>query len=178
MRIFVISDIHGSLKYLNDFMKIYKEENGDTLVILGDILYHGPRNPLPEEYNPKEVANILNNMKEKIIWIKGNCDGEVDEMVLDFRMVERGVLFYNNHKIYLSHGHKEDENNNKLSKGDILLVGHTHINFIKEKNDVIIANPGSLSLPKNDTKNSYMLIEDNKISIYSLEKTKLYEKEI
>ena len=178
MKIFVISDIHGSLKYLNDFMKIYQEEKGDNLVILGDILYHGPRNPLPLEYNPQGVIEILNQHKDNIIWVKGNCDGEVEEMVLNFRMVEKGLLFINNHRIYLSHGHKENEDNLKLSKGDILLVGHTHINFIKEKEGALIANPGSLSLPKNNTKNSYMVIEENKITIYSLEKEKLYEEEI
>lgn len=175
MKIFVISDIHGSIKYLRDFMNIFNKENGDTLVILGDVLYHGPRNPLPLEYNPLEVIKLLNEYKEKIIWVKGNCDGEVDEMVLDFKYVERGILFYNNRKIYLTHGHKENVDNFKLLKNDVLLHGHSHVNFIKEKDGCIIANPGSLSLPKENTKNSYLIIDDNKLAIYSLEQEKLYE---
>ena len=106
MKIYVISDIHGSLKYLNDFMNIYNEDKGDLLVILGDVLYHGPRNPLPLGYDPQGVMEVLNKIKDNILWIKGNCDGEVDEMVLDFNYVERAILFVNNRKVYLTHGHK------------------------------------------------------------------------
>lgn len=178
MKIFVISDIHGSYKYLKKFLNIYNEENGELLIILGDILYHGPRNPLPEEYNPKKVIELLNQYKNEIMWIKGNCDGEVDEMVLDFNVADSGMMLINNHKIYLTHGHKKNELNMNLSKGDILLYGHLHVNFIKEENDAIIANPGSLSLPKNNTKNSYMVIDDSSIVIYSLEKEKLFSKKI
>lgn len=175
MKIFVISDIHGSYKYLEDFMEIYKEENGDLLVILGDILYHGPRNPLPLGYDPKRVATLLNENKDKILWIKGNCDGEVDEMVLDIPMIEKGVLFINNRKIYLTHGHKYNEKNLNLNNGDILLYGHLHVNFLFEEKGVIIGNPGSLSLPKNNTQNSYIIIDDNKIIIYNLNKEKIMD---
>lgn len=178
MKIFVISDIHGSYKYLKQFMNIYDSEKERKLIILGDILYHGPRNPLPEEYNPQKVCELLNQYQDEILWIKGNCDGEVDEMVLDFNMVESGLLLINNHRVYLTHGHKKNEKNMKLFNGDILLYGHLHVNFLKEENGVIIGNPGSLSLPKNNTKNSYMVIENNNISIYSLEKEKLFTKEI
>jgi len=178
MKIYVISDIHGSLKYLNDFMNIYNEDEGDLLVILGDVLYHGPRNPLPIGYDPKGVIEVLNKIKSNILWIKGNCDGEVDEMVLDFEMNDKAVLFVNNRKIYLTHGHKYNESNLKLNMNDILLYGHLHVNYIKEENGIIIANPGSISLPKNNTKNSYMVIEDHKITIYSLEKELLFSKEI
>ena len=172
--IYVISDIHGSLKYLRDFMDIFIEEKGETLVILGDILYHGPRNPLPLEYNPKEVANLLNKYKDKIIWVRGNCDSEVDEMVLDFPCVDKGALFVNNRKIYLSHGHKEI----KLNKNDIWLYGHYHVNYIKEEDGIIKVNPGSLSLPKENTKNSYLVIDEDKMTIYDLNKEKLYERKI
>jgi len=116
MKVFVISDIHGSYKFLNDFMKIYNEEKSDLLVILGDILYHGPRNPLPLDYNPQKVASLLNEIKDNILWIKGNCDGEVDEMVLDFPMVEKGVLFVNDHRVFLTHGHKYNEKNMTLNE--------------------------------------------------------------
>ena len=178
MKIYVISDIHGSLKYLNDFMNIYNEDKGDLLVILGDVLYHGPRNPLPLGYDPQGVMEVLNKIKDNILWIKGNCDGEVDEMVLDFNYVERAILFVNNRKVYLTHGHKYNENNLKLSSNDILLYGHLHVNFMKEENRFLVCNPGSLSLPKNNTKNSYMVIEDNCITIYSLEQEKLFSREI
>jgi len=173
MKVFVISDIHGSYKFLNDFMKIYNEEKSDLLVILGDILYHGPRNPLPLDYNPQKVASLLNEIKDNILWIKGNCDGEVDEMVLDFPMVEKGVLFVNDHRVFLTHGHKYNEKNMTLNEGDILLYGHLHINFLKNENGVIVGNPGSLSLPKENTKNSYLVIENNKITIYSLDKEEI-----
>ena len=178
MKIFIISDIHGSSDDLKKFMNIYNEENGDLLIILGDILSHGPRNNLPDGYNPKKVIEILNSYKNKILWIKGNCDAEVDEMVLDFPVSETGCLYYMNHRIYLTHGHKYNENNLKLCPGDILLYGHLHINFIKEIEGIIVGNPGSLSLPKENTQKSYMVIANNEIAIYSLEKEKIISREI
>ena len=173
MRIFVISDIHGSSNDLNTFIKIFNEEQGDLLVILGDILSHGPRNMLPEGYDPKSVIETLNQYKSKILWIKGNCDAEVDEMVLDFQVSESGVLYYSNRRIYLTHGHKHNENNMNLCSNDILLYGHLHVNFLKEKDGVIIGNPGSISLPKENTQKSYMLIENNEIAIFNLKKEKI-----
>ena len=178
MKIFIISDIHGSSNDLKKFMSIYNEEKGDLLVILGDILSHGPRNNLPESYNPKEVIEILNLYKSKILWIKGNCDAEVDEMVLKFPVSETGFLYYMNRRIYLTHGHKNNENNLDLCPGDILLYGHLHINFLKEINEVIIGNPGSLAIPKENTQKSYMVINNEEIAIFNLEKEKIMSREI
>ena len=178
MKVYVISDIHGSKKYLEDFLNIFDNEKGDKLIILGDVLYHGPRNPFPLEYSPKDVIKLLNERKDKIIWIKGNCDSEVDEMVLDFPCEVRKIVSINNKTFHLTHGHKENIDNMTIEKGEILLYGHFHVNFIEEVDGKIIANPGSISLPKNDTKNSYMVIENNKMTIYSLEHEKLIEKDM
>lgn len=173
MRYLFVSDIHGSYESAQIIIDKFNKHNCDFIYLLGDILYHGPRNPLPLDYNPQKVASLLNEIKDNILWIKGNCDGEVDEMVLDFPMVEKGVLFVNNHRVFLTHGHKYNEKNMTLNEGDILLYGHLHINFLKNENGVIVGNPGSLSLPKENTKNSYLVIENNKITIYSLDKEEI-----
>ena len=172
MKVYVISDIHGSLKYLNDFMNIYDKES--KLIILGDILYHGPRNDLPLEYNPKGCINVLNSFKDNILWIKGNCDAEVDEMVLDFKCNENYSLSLNGYNFYLHHGHKEINN----FYVDVVLSGHTHVNVLKKENDIIYGNPGSLSIPKEGSGNSFMIINDDKITIYNLNEEILYEMKI
>ena len=172
MKVYVISDIHGSLKYLNDFMNIYDKES--KLIILGDILYHGPRNDLPLEYNPKGCINVLNDFKDKILWIKGNCDAEVDEMVLDFKCYENYCLNLNGYNFYLHHGHKEIKN----FDFDVVLSGHTHVNLLKKENNIIYGNPGSLSIPKEGSGNSFMIINDEKITIYNLNEEILYEMKI
>lgn len=176
MKIYVISDIHGSIKYLKDFFDYYDKES--RLIILGDVLYHGPRNDLPLEYNPKEVIKLLNSYKDKILWIKGNCDSEVDEMVLDFKVYKEAKIRFNDYNIYLTHGHINNESNMSLKEKDILLYGHTHINKLEKINGYIVGNPGSISLPKENTKNSFMVIEDSCITIYSLENEVLYRLEI
>ena len=172
MKVYVISDIHGSLKYLNDFMDVYDKES--KLIILGDILYHGPRNDLPLGYNPKGCIEVLNSFKNKILWIKGNCDAEVDEMVLDFKCNENYSLCLNGYNFYLHHGHKDI---NELNV-DIVLSGHTHVNLLKKENNIIYGNPGSLSIPKEGSGNSFMIINDDKITIYNLNKKILYEMKI
>ncbi len=176
MKFYVISDIHGSIKYLNDFFNIYDKES--RLIILGDVLYHGPRNDLPLEYNPKEVIKLLNSVKDKILWIRGNCDSEVDEMVLDFKVYKEAKIRFNDYNIYLTHGHIKNETNMSLKEKDILLYGHTHINKLEKINDYIVGNPGSISIPKENTKNSFMVIEDSCITVYSLENEILHRLEI
>lgn len=178
MKVFVVSDIHGSSKYLEEFMNIYNKEDEKLLIILGDVLYHGPRNPLPEGYNPKRVIEILNEIKEQILWIKGNCDAEVDEMVLDFKAFENKRLIINDLTFYLTHGHKMNYLVNELRSGDILLHGHTHVNYLVKENGIIKGNPGSLSLPKENTERSFMVIDENKISVYSLENDLLFSLDI
>ena len=174
MKVFVISDIHGSSKYLEDFMSIYNEENDKSLIILGDVLYHGPRNPLPEGYDSQRVIQILSPLKDDVLWIRGNCDAEVDEMVLGFNAISNKKLSLNGKTFYLTHGHRINEIIDEVKEGDILLHGHTHINYLKVEDGIIKGNPGSLSLPKENTKRSFMVISEDKIEVLSLDKEVIY----
>ncbi|MBC2851211.1 phosphodiesterase [Cetobacterium sp. 8H] len=171
MKIFVISDIHGSSYFLKKSLEAFKVENADYILILGDELYHGPRNPLPEEYNPKEVAEVLNSYKEKIVAVRGNCDSEVDQMLLEYPIMgDYTTLFLNKKRIFATHGHifnKEKLPN--LSKGDILIYGHTHIPLTEEKEGIFILNPGSISLPKDGNENSYGIFENDNFYVKNLD---------
>lgn len=165
MKIFIISDIHGSKHYLDIAIKRFNESGCDKLVCLGDFYYHGPRNPLTEEYNPMEVADIFNSLGDKLIAIKGNCDAEVDQMISTFAFVENYFLSIGNKKIYFHHGHKEIDNVNQY---DIVCFGHIHQGLIKKDGDVIFANPGSISLPKAEKSRGYIIINDKAIKHYDL----------
>ncbi len=171
MKIFVISDIHGSSYFLKKVLEAYKRENANYILILGDELYHGPRNPLPVEYNPKEVAEILNTYKEKIIAVRGNCDSEVDQMLLQYPIMgDYTTLFLDNKRIFATHGHIYGEDNlPDMSQGDIFIYGHTHLPVAYEKNGIYILNPGSISLPKGGNKNSYGLFENGFFYIKDLD---------
>ena len=162
MKYLVISDIHGSNYYAKKIEEIYNKENPDKIILLGDLYYHGPRNPLTEEYNPMEVSNILNNLKDKILCTRGNCDADVDEMISKFEFNDNIELEINGKKFFFTHGHKFNIDNipNNI---DVLVYGHFHTGFIKEKDGVICVNSGSISLPKDGTKNSYLIINDNEI---------------
>ena len=151
MKIMIASDIHGSAYYLEQLLNRYDEENPDKLLLLGDILYHGPRNDLPKGYAPKDVILLLNTHKEEILCVRGNCDTEVDQMVLDFPILaDYCILYENGHMIFATHGHHYNmENPPMLKKGDILLHGHTHIPVSEEFDERIYLNPGSVSIPKN-----------------------------
>lgn len=171
MKIFVISDIHGSLFYLKKAFKAFEKEKADYILILGDILYHGPRNPLPEEYNPKEVAILLNEYKEKIISVRGNCDSEVDQMVLDFPIMSSySNILWEGRRIFATHGHHFNlDKMPPLEKEDILIYGHFHIPMIEEKDGVFVLNPGSISLPKENSPHSYGVFEKNSFKIKNLD---------
>ena len=166
MKLMIASDIHGSLKYLNQLLDCYNSEKPDKLVLLGDILYHGPRNDLPKEYAPKEVIALLNDLKNEIICVRGNCDTEVDQMVLDFPILsDYAVIYADGKTIYATHGHKYGEDNPPpLSEGDFLLCGHTHIPVFENKGKFTYVNPGSVSIPKNDSENSYVIFENGKFA--------------
>ncbi len=167
MKLMFASDIHGSLYYAEKTVEKYKEEKADKLVLLGDLLYHGPRNDLPKEYAPKEVIFLLNSVKEEILAVRGNCEAEVDQMVLEFPvMAEYMIMYIGERMIFVTHGHKFNrENPPMLKKGDILLHGHTHIPVIEKFKDFYYINPGSVSIPKDGSKNSYMIYENNKFTI-------------
>ena len=167
MKYLIISDIHGSKYYVEKVLEVYQNENCDKMIILGDVLYHGPRNDLPEGYNPKEVVRLLNQYKDDIMCIKGNCDAEVDEMVLDFELHREYFLNTEHFKIYLNHGHGVEIH--KLDPSldiNLILYGHTHIHKIEISNKLCLINPGSISIPKGDMINSFAIMEDNSVRIY------------
>lgn len=159
MKYLIISDIHGSSYYARKMEEIYNKENPDKIILLGDLYYHGPRNNLTEEYNPNEVAKILNQYKDKILCTKGNCDAEVDEMISEFKFEEYIEFEINGVKFFFSHGHKYNMDNVPPT-GNVVVYGHFHTGFIHEEYGVIFANPGSISLPKNNTEHSYLIIDD------------------
>ncbi|MGY0393821.1 phosphodiesterase [Fusobacterium sp.] len=171
MKLFIISDIHGSLYYLEKVMEIFKKGDYDKLVILGDELYHGPRNPLPKDYSPKDVIQILNGYKDKIIAVRGNCDSEVDQMVLDYPiMSDYALLYLGEKRVYITHGHiYNKENPLPMSEGDILLYGHFHIPMIEKIENRYFFNPGSISLPKNSSKNSFAILDEETFTIKDLD---------
>ena len=163
MKILVASDIHGSAYYCRELIKAYNEEKSDLLLLLGDILYHGPRNPLPKDYNPQEVASLLNPMADKIISVQGNCDSEVDSLVLDFPVLNKtATLFVDGKRIFAFHGHAPENDYPKPGGCDLLLSGHTHVPTVKTINGYPAFNPGSTSLPKENSNNGYMIIENSK----------------
>ena len=149
MKYLIMSDIHGSSFYLN---KVLENAKGryDRIIILGDVLYHGPRNDLPYGYAPKECIAILNPLKDIITCVRGNCDAEVDQMVLSFLIQDSYYFNHNNKTIYCSHGHHLDFDNLKSYKADICLYGHFHIPCIEQKDGVLLVNPSSISIPKSN----------------------------
>lgn len=162
MKFLIASDIHGSAYYCRKLIEAYKREKADRLLLLGDILYHGPRNDLPKEYAPKEVIEMLNNMKQEILCVRGNCDTEVDQMVLEFPILaEYCVIAQQECMIFVTHGHKWNRQNPPLLKaGDVLLNGHFHVPACEEIDGFLYMNPGSVSIPKEDSQHSYMILEE------------------
>ena len=143
-------------------LKAFEREGADRLILLGDVLYHGPRNDLPEEYAPKKVIEMLNPLAQKILCVRGNCDADVDQMVLKFPiMAEYAVMPVGKRLVYMSHGHVHGEDNPMpMCAGDILLGGHTHVPKIAEHDGYTYLNPGSTSLPKENSPHSYATLED------------------
>lgn len=168
MRIVIASDIHGSSYYASRLKDRFLAEQADQLILLGDIYYHGPRNDLSYEYDPQKVAGILNDMWDKVVSVRGNCDSEVDEMISRFSFIENMELFVSGKKVYLAHGHKINWDFPHYYS-DIIIYGHLHTGFIKKEDDIIIANSGSISLPKNGTPNSYIVLTDDKIELKDID---------
>ena len=170
MKIMIASDLHGSLKYARMMKDLYEKEQAERLILLGDLLYHGPRNDLPEEYNPKGVIKLLNEMKEELLCVRGNCEAEVDQMVLEFPvMADYMIYFSGNRMIFITHGHTwNTKNPPPLKAGDILLHGHTHIPAMEDTGKYYYLNPGSLSIPKDHTPHSYMILKDGVFTIKDL----------
>lgn len=164
MKLMIASDIHGSALYCEKLLERYRHEAPDKLLLLGDILYHGPRNDLPDGYSPKEVIKMLNDIKDKILCVRGNCDAEVDQMVLDFPiMADYIILNLDDETVFATHGHIYNEQKlPPMGNCDILLCGHTHIPKYTRHSDYTYINPGSVSIPKEGSLRGYMIYEDKK----------------
>lgn len=171
MKIMVASDIHGSAYYCQKMTEAYKNSGAQKLLLLGDILYHGPRNDLPKEYAPKKVIEMLNNISDEILCVRGNCDSEVDQMVLKFNiMAEYAIIYDGERMIFATHGHKFNKDNlPSLKKGDILLHGHTHIPVNESIDGITVMNPGSVSIPKENSWHGYMIIENGTYTWYDFD---------
>lgn len=170
MKLMFISDIHGSLYWLEQALAKAEEEQPHTLVILGDFLYHGPRNPLPEGYDPQGVAAKLNAYSQSgksLAAVRGNCDAEVDQMLLQFPMMGDYVLIlHEGRKIYATHGHGFSiDHLPPLSPQDVFIQGHTHLPVAEVKEGITVLNPGSIALPKENNPNSYGVMENNEFLI-------------
>ncbi len=162
MKFFVVSDIHGDSYWAAKAVETFEAEHADRLVLLGDILYHGPRNDLPGHYAPKDVIGILNPLADKILAVRGNCEAEVDQMVLPFPVLaDYALLEAGDRVLFATHGHHYNADAlPPLQPGDILLHGHTHIPECRAVDGITVMNPGSVSIPKNGAPHSYMTMED------------------
>lgn len=169
MKLLFASDIHGSLFYCRKLLEAFEDEKADKLILLGDLLYHGPRNPLPEEYAPAEVAALLNKKKDQLLAVQGNCDSAVDQMVLDFPITAPNLLlFLECRTVFVTHGHVFcPQTPPPLQRGDILINGHFHLGEITQKDPYIYMNPGSVALPK-DSFRGYLLYQDDVFSLKTL----------
>lgn len=167
MKIMIASDIHGSAFYCRKMLETYQEEKAERLLLLGDVLYHGPRNDLPKDYAPKKVIEMLNGIKDEILAVRGNCDTEVDQMVLKFPILaDYSLILADGMRIYATHGHVYHEDHlPPLMNGDVLLHGHTHIHCAKRAGEHFILNPGSVSIPKGGNPPTYAILEDGTFSI-------------
>lgn len=171
MKYMFASDIHGSAYYCRKMLEAYDKEGAQRLVLLGDILYHGPRNDLPREYAPKEVIAMLNERRAEIYAVRGNCEAEVDQMVLNFPVLaDYCVLELEGRTFYGTHGHVYNEENlPPIKEGDILIHGHTHVLRADKKAGYTILNPGSVSIPKEGNPPTYAIYEDGQFIIKDFE---------
>lgn len=185
MKLMFASDIHGSAYYCRRMLELYQKSNASRLILLGDILYHGPRNDLPKDYAPKEVIAMLNLLKDQILAVRGNCDTEVDQMVLEFPILaDYAFLLVEGQAIYATHGHIFHENHlPPVQDGDVLIHGHTHLLEAKEIRTedgrrIKILNPGSVSIPKGGNPATYGILEDGVFSILDLENREIRRMEL
>lgn len=171
MKWLIASDIHGSATHCRELMNAVARENPHRILLLGDLLYHGPRNDLPEGYDPKEVIPMLNSLKDRLTCVRGNCDTEVDQMVLEFPMMaDYCLLEVEGRLIFATHGHVySEEHHPPLGKGAILLCGHTHVPMCRVKESFVYLNPGSVALPKEGSPRGYMTLEGGMFTWKNLE---------
>ncbi len=172
MKYLIASDIHGSAFWCGRLLEAFENEGAEKLVLLGDLLYHGPRNDFPDEYSPKKVLAMLNGVKDKVLCVRGNCDSEVDQMVLEFPILaDYAVADLKGRTLFFTHGHSFNaEKPPLLKKGDILFNGHFHTPAATEmEGGAYYANCGSVALPKPDFPHSYILLEEDALYLKDLE---------
>ena len=182
MNMMIASDLHGLAYYCRKMMEAYRESGADRLMLLGDILYHGPRNDLPRDYAPKEVIAMLNPMANQILCVRGNCEAEVDQMVLDFPVLaEYALILDGSREIFVTHGHVYNEQNlPPLASGDVLLHGHTHVPIFQAHSKTedhpayTYVNPGSVSIPKEDSPHTYIIYNQGVFRWYDLDTGEMY----
>ena len=162
MKWLIASDLHGSAYYCRQLLAAFDREGADRLLLLGDLLYHGPRNDLPRDYDPKAVTALLNGRQGDILAVRGNCDAEIDQAVLNFPILaDYALLAEGGRLIFVTHGHLFNlDMLPPLHPGDILLHGHTHVPACETRDGVTYLNPGSLSMPKEDSPHGYMTLEN------------------
>ena len=178
MRLLIASDIHGSSYFAKALLERIKEEEAEAIVLLGDILYHGPRNDLPVGYAPKQVIELLNPLANELLCVRGNCEAEVDQMVLSFPVLaDYAWLVVNGISVFATHGHLHGEQNPPpLKNGSLLLCGHTHVPAYRKYETFTYVNPGSVSIPKEGSAHSYMTLEDRTLTWKDLD-GKVYQTE-
>lgn len=178
MKLMIASDLHGSYASAKKLLECFREERAEELILLGDIYYHGPRNPLPNEYGPMDVAALLNGMKDRLVVIRGNCDSEVDEAISEFPFLDARTVRYGNLSITLEHGHRYNDIHLPPVVGDVFLHGHTHMGYVKRQNGVVMGNPGSVSMPRGGTPASYLILTESALSLHALSDSALLAKEL
>ena len=185
MKILFASDIHGSAYYCRKLIGAYEESGADRLVLLGDLLYHGPRNDLPREYAPKEVIAMLNAKKNEIYAVRGNCEAEVDQMVLEFPVMADYVMLSDGRvTFFVTHGHLFHEKHlPPMKKGDVLIHGHTHLLCAQrvqrsEDEEYYLLNPGSVAIPKGGNPQTYGLYEEGRFEIWDFEGRRITKLEL
>ena len=178
MKFLIASDIHGSAYYAEKIARVLKSECADKLVLLGDIYNHGPRNPFPKDYAPLKVAEILNGLKDRLIVIKGNCDSQVDTLISEFDFIEDAVLVSSNKTVFLTHGHIYNKDALPKTEFDAVIYGHFHTGFITRQGKTVVANAGSVSLPKENTKNSYLILNEDKLILKDIDGNMIAEETI
>ena len=179
MKLLICSDIHGDIEGARAAVRFFEEHKCDHLLILGDILYHGPRNDLPATYAPKKVIALLNEYKDKILTVRGNCDTEVDQMVLEFPILaDYALLSLDGLTVFATHGHHHNtQTPPPMASGDILLHGHTHVLKCEEfGNNNVYMNPGSVALPKEGNPRTYMVYKNRTFTVKELNGKTIFEK--
>jgi len=181
LKLFFASDLHGSFPATEKVLDLFKQSGAQHLILLGDVLNHGPRNPIPEGYNPPKVAKLLNEFSHEIIAVRGNCDSEVDQMLLSFPMMSAysWILLNNNKRIFLTHGHLyHADKKPTLKAGDVIAHGHTHIPVAEYQQEYFIFNPGSITFPRNGFEPSYGLYENGAFKVISLSGEEILSSEL